>query len=121
MNRGGVVFGAGGQLHFLPALVIQQIIQLPAITRIPAAPPELAGVAQTEGEIVPVIRIGDTEQGLLLVCSYMGEPIAVIGQEIVGVGHYEVDPDHPESIVVGEARAKALDLGKIYARIQAGG
>jgi len=121
--RGGVVFKAGNQLHFLPALAVQQIGPLPPITRIPSAPAGLSGVAQSEGEIVPVIDLREgtqTGEGLLIVCSYMGEPIGVIGAEVVGIGHYEVDPEQPDAIIVGEKRARPLDLGKLYARMQTG-
>lgn len=120
MRRGGVVFRAAGKLHFLPALAVQQIGPLPQITRIPSAPPELAGVAQAEGEIVPVIDLRDAtdERGAFLVVSYLGEPIGVVFGEVVGVGHYDSDPTQSDAIVVGEARAKPLDLASMYAKLQ---
>lgn len=120
MRRGGVVFKAKGGLHFLPALAVQQICALPPITRIPAAT-ELAGIAQADGEIVPVVdlRARDERAGLLLVCSYMGELVGVAFSEVVGVGHWDVDPARSDVLVVGDARVRALDLGALYTKLQA--
>jgi chemotaxis signal transduction protein len=106
-------------MHFLPSLAVQQIGPLPPITRIPASPPELAGVVEAEGAIVPVIDLRkEKSEGLLLVCSYIGEPIGVALEEVIGVGHYDVDPAQSDSIIVGEARARPLDLASLYAKLQ---
>jgi chemotaxis signal transduction protein len=118
-RRAGVVVRADGGLHFLAALVVTRIVSTPAIGRVPGAPRELAGVAQTENEIVPVVDLRDRpEGGVLVVCSYMGEPLGVLVSEVVGVGHYDVDPETQDAVLVGAARVKALDLGRLYARLQ---
>jgi purine-binding chemotaxis protein CheW len=121
MRRGGIVFKAHGELRFLPALAVQQVLPLPPIARIPSAPPELAGVAQAEGEIVPVIdlRDGKDVNGSLIVCSYLGEPLGVAVREIVSIGHYDVDPEQSDAVVVAQARARPLDLASLYAKLQA--
>lgn len=118
-RRSGVVVRADGTTSFLPALVVARIVSPPPIGRLPGAPPELAGVAQTENEIVPVVDLRDASSGgVFVVCSYMGEPIGILVSEVVSVGHFDVDTEHPEAVIVGDARVKPLDLGRLFARLQ---
>jgi chemotaxis signal transduction protein len=121
MTRAAVVFRVDrARTQFLPALVVTRIGPIPPLGRVPGAPPELAGMAQTENEILPVVDLRDKSitSGVLLVCSYMTETLGVIVGEVIGVSHYEIDPEAQDSILVGDARVRALDLGKIYARLQ---
>jgi chemotaxis signal transduction protein len=120
-RRACVVVRADTRLHFLPALVVARIVPVPPMGRVPGAPRELAGVAQTEGEIVPIVDLREAPSkstGVLLVCAYMAEPIGVVVAEVIGVGHYDVDPEMPEAILVGDAQVRPLDLAKLYARLQ---
>lgn len=120
MTRAAVVFRVEGRMQFLPALVVTRIGPIPAIGRVPGAPPELAGMAQTENEILPIVDLREksADTGVLLVCSYMAETLGVLVAEVIAVSHYEVDPEAQDAILVGDARARALDLGKICARLQ---
>jgi len=56
---------------------------------------------------VPVVAIGSA-RGTMVVCSYLGEQVALVGGEVVQTG------------MCDDAQAKPLDLAAIYARIQAG-
>lgn len=120
-RRAGVVVRVDGRMLFLPAHVVTRIVPVPPMGRVPGAPPELAGVAQTEGEIVPVVDLRGAPSppaGVLLVCSHMAEPIGVVVGEVIGVGHYDVDPETSDAILIGDVRVRPLDLAKLYARLQ---
>jgi hypothetical protein len=40
-------------------------------------------------------------------------------REIVSIGHYDVDPEQSDAVVVAQARARPLDLASLYAKLQA--
>ncbi len=55
------VFRAGRERFCLHVLDTEEVVEWPAVTRIPLAPPFLAGVFNLRGNIVPVIDIAFTE------------------------------------------------------------
>ena len=126
-RHGAVVLRVGGGLAWLPASSVARLVPLPALGAVPNAPLDLAGVAHAGGEVMPVVDLrapGDRArppEGTLVVCTHVGEPLGLAGAAIVGVGHYDADPEHPESCVVGGERARPLDLAPIAARIGAHG
>ena len=121
-KRGGILLRDGEALWFVPASVAVKVAPLPEVTRVPGAPAELLGIAQIDGEILPVIALGNDRPkagGALLVCSYLGEEIGLVGGQIVGTGSFEVDEDGVSVSYAGES-ARPLDLAAIYARLQSG-
>jgi hypothetical protein len=121
-KRGGVLLRIDGALHFVPASVALAISPAPEITRVPGAPEQLLGVALHDGDVVPVIAIG-AARGAMLVCSYLGEKLAIMGAHIEGTGLYEPDGDGDKRDAVrhrGES-AKSLDIAALYARVQGEG
>jgi hypothetical protein len=101
----------------LPASVALKIVRTPKITRVAGAPPELLGIVLHEGQSIPVVALGDARGQMvareasahLIVCVWMGEPIAIAGGDVIASGMVETEG------------ARAVDLAAIYARIQAGG
>ncbi|HEY2512075.1 MAG TPA: hypothetical protein VGI39_14505, partial [Polyangiaceae bacterium] len=57
----------------------------------------------------------------MLVCSYMGEKIGLMGLHIEGTGVYEPDPTALDAVRFKGESARPLDLGAIYARLQGEG
>jgi purine-binding chemotaxis protein CheW len=110
-RRGGVLVKHGGDLRFLPAASVIGITPCPPISRVPGAPASLLGIVHTGGEIVPVVVEGNLTEprrdGPLVVCRYLGEPIGLLGFEIVGAGMFDVDPAIP-----------MLDLGATFATLR---
>jgi purine-binding chemotaxis protein CheW len=54
-NGGVLVFKAAGRRLALPLTDIVEIVRPAAITRVPHSPPELLGVANFRGTVVPVV------------------------------------------------------------------
>jgi hypothetical protein len=127
-KRGGVLVRLDGVLHFVPASVALSITTAPKIARVPGAPDGLLGAALHDGEVVPVIAIGSSRadspaprEESMLVCSYLGEKVCLLGATIVATGFYDVDPDAPDCVRHGGETAHTLDLAAIYARVQGEG
>ncbi len=115
---GGLLVRVGGVLHFLPTSMVLAIAPAPSVSRVPGAPTDLLGVAAHEGAIVPVISIGD-ERGVMVVCSYGGERLGLVGATVVGAGLFEREPESLGVSFSGEA-ARPLDLSLLYTRVLGG-
>lgn len=89
---GGVVFRVGGALFFLPATVAIKVMPMPEVARMPGAPEALVGVALVDGATLPVVAIGPS-RAAMLVCTHLGERIALVGLEVVASGSFEAAPD----------------------------
>jgi hypothetical protein len=119
-KRGGVLLRLEDALWFVPASVALSLAPAPQVARVPGAPPALLGVALEDGEVLPVIALGPA-RGAMIVCSYLGEKIGIIGGEIVGTGLFDVDADAADAVRFGDERARSLDIASIYARVQGEG
>jgi hypothetical protein len=119
-KRGGVLMRLDGVLHFVPASVALAITTVPEIARVPGAPEGLLGAALHDGEVVPVIAIGAARESML-VCSYLGEKVGLLGAAIVATGLYDVDPAAADTVRHGGETARTLDLAALYARVQGEG
>src|SRR4051812_7280013 len=56
-TRGHLVFACGESLYAIPAERAQEVVSLPALTRVPGAPGHLLGVFAHRGEVIPVIDL----------------------------------------------------------------
>jgi purine-binding chemotaxis protein CheW len=52
-----LTFSVGGELLGMAAWMVQEIVPLPRLARVPHAPAALMGVAQIRGVIVPVLSV----------------------------------------------------------------
>lgn len=119
-KRGGVLLRLDGALWFVPASVALSLAPAPQVARVPGAPPTLLGIALQDGEVLPVIALGPVHHAMI-VCSYLGEKIGLVGGEIVGTGLFPVDADAVDAVRFGDERARSLDVASIYARVQGEG
>ena len=122
-KRAGLLLRVDGALMFVPASIASTVTKAARITRVAGAPDELLGIILHEGHVVPVVAIGalakdgappssdlmGNGRGTMVICSYLGEPIALVGAEVVQSG------------VTDAEGATPIDFPAIYARIQAGG
>jgi hypothetical protein len=115
--RGGLL--APG-LWFVPSATAMRVVPLPPVARVPAAPPELLGIALVEGEVIGVVALGEAHSAIVL-CDVAGETVGLVGAEPVVSGDFEADPDPAAGGVEyhGE-RARNLDLSALLARVQGG-
>jgi len=52
-----VLFEAAGERLALPAAQVMEIVRPPTITRVPHSPPNLLGVANLRGRVLPVVSV----------------------------------------------------------------
>lgn len=130
IRQGGVLFRVGEALFFLPATVASKILPMPGVARVPGAPEELVGVALVEGEMVPVVAVGEldgrgaprttgttgerrrADNRPMLVCNYHGERVGLVGLEVIATGRLEDRDDGKE--------AALFDVGAVVARLREG-
>ncbi|HUK10508.1 MAG TPA: chemotaxis protein CheW [Stellaceae bacterium] len=102
-TRGGKAIGAGDrsdfvsvtiadQLFGIPVLQVQDVLGAQRITRVPLAPPEVAGSLNLRGRIVTAIDIRtrlrlpprpEGQHGMSVVCDYEGELYSML-VDVVG-------------------------------------
>ena len=119
-KRGGVLVRLDGALHFVPASVAVGIASAPKVARVPGSPEALLGAALHDGDVIPVITIGSANESML-VCSYLGEKVGLMGARIEATGVYEPDPEAVDAVRYRGESARTLDLAAIYARVQGDG
>jgi len=119
-KRGGVLVRHDGALKFLPASVVVRIATCPPISRVPGAPKPVLGIAYTSGEIVPVIDVSGAEARAtpLIVCRYLGEPVGIVGCDVVETGLFEPDTSAEGAVIARGAPARSLDLAAAFAKLQ---
>ena len=133
------VIGGGGcrigeERHFLPAAIASKVLPMPGVARVPGAPADLVGVALVEGDMVPVVAVGEVERRgsrrppttsrpradnrPMLVCEVMGERIGLVGLEIVATGSFA--PAEPEGVVHDDAVVPLFDVAAVVAGLREG-
>jgi len=55
--KGHLVFACGTSLYAVPSETAAEVVNLPALTRVPGSPPHLLGVFAHRGEVLPVIDL----------------------------------------------------------------
>jgi chemotaxis signal transduction protein len=128
---GGVVFRASDELYLLPATIASKVLPMPGVARVPGAPAELVGVALVEGEMIPVVAIGDLDargsrrppadrsrahNRPMLVCTYLGERVGLVGLVIVATGRF--DSSDPSTVEHAGVRATPFDVGEVFRRLR---
>lgn len=114
-HAGAVLFRAGAQLYFLPATVATKIAPVPAaIGRVPGSPAELVGLALVDGAVIPIARIGDARDALLVV-SYLGDRFGLVGMRLVATGRFAASSDH---VLYEGEHARPFDLSALIARMR---
>jgi hypothetical protein len=112
---GGVVVRVPERLLYVPAASVLRLAPIPQITRVPGAPEGLLGVALHEGEILPIVSIGP-ERDVMLVCTYAGALLGVVGGLVVETGMFDASEDGV-SVRCGEETATGLDLASVCAKL----
>jgi chemotaxis signal transduction protein len=138
VRHGGVVFRVRDDLFFLPASIAMKVMPTPVMARVPGSPSELRGVALVDGDMIPVVQLGEPENltwsgalkasgfesGAMLVCVVLGEQLGLVGIDIVATGSFEeVTPStaHAGPVVkMGDEQALPFDVAEVIARVREG-
>lgn len=131
---GGVIFRIVDARYFLPASVASKVLPMPRVARVPGAPADLVGVALVEGEMIPVVAIGEldargsrrppstsrprADNRPMLVCDVLGERVGLVGLEILATGFFP--PAEPEGVMHGDTAIPLFDVGAVVARLRQG-
>lgn len=131
---GGVLFRIAEQLYFLPATIASKVLPMPIMAHVPGAPAELVGVALVEGEMVPVVAVGELDQRAsrrpkaterpradnrpMLVCTYLGERVGLVGLEIIATGRF--DSSHADQVSHDGVHAELFDVGAVFSSLRDG-
>jgi chemotaxis signal transduction protein len=113
-SQGGVVFRVGEELFFLPATVAQRVAPVPQIGRIPSAPPDLCGLALVDGEMIPIVALGSSRSAMLVV-TYLGDRLGLVGIDVVATGRFETQHDH---VLHDSEHARLFDVAAVVARVR---
>jgi len=102
-----VTFTLDGSLYGIDVVRVQEALRSHARTRVPLAPPTVAGLVNLRGQVVLTIdlrtRLGlsgraDLAEPMMVVVQVDGEPVSLLVDEIgdvveVGPGSFETPPD----------------------------
>jgi chemotaxis signal transduction protein len=129
---GGVVFRVGDAKYFLPATVANKVLPMPGVARVPGAPVDLVGVALVEGEMVPVVAVAQLDSPSarravttlrpradnrpMLVCTYLGERVGLVGLEILSTGLFE--KSEAGGVVHDGTQAPLFDVAAVVAKLR---
>ncbi|MBB2961154.1 chemotaxis protein CheW [Methylobacterium sp. R2-1] len=129
-DRRYLVLTLGPDDFALDAGVVRELIRPPRLTRVPGAPPTLAGLANLRGMALPVLDlrrivhpdIEPATEPTRVVVAEAGEPVGLIVDRIVAfsVGTESVESDGPgrsrrRSVANGSGSARVLDLPALVA------
>jgi chemotaxis signal transduction protein len=114
VTQGGVVFRVERELFYLPATVAQRIAPVPNIGRIPSAPADLCGLALVDGEMIPIVALAPPRTAMLVV-TYLGERLGIVGVEVVATGRFETRHDH---VIHEGEHARLFDVSAVVARVR---
>lgn len=119
-KSGGLLLREGPRLYFLPASVAVRIDAMPAqVVRVPGGPGHLLGIATHEGEVLPVVTIGE-DRSTMVVCRFAGELLGLVGAKVERTGFFEPSPADGGAVHYEGERAETIDLGEIYMALQGG-
>ena len=86
-----VAFYLGNQEFTLPTIVVQEVIRTMPVSKLPSAPPLIAGAVSLRGKITPLIRLRDAlevssprmqEDKFIIVCRRQGLQVGLIIERV---------------------------------------
>jgi purine-binding chemotaxis protein CheW len=104
-----VAFTLGGETYGIDIAAIQEIIRLPEITPIPRTAPDVEGVINLRGKIVPIVdlrarlglsSVGRTASSRVIVVQVGESTVGLIVDGVTGVLHLPTSSIEPPSELV---------------------
>jgi hypothetical protein len=99
----GLVVRLRSERRFLPAILVQNVVPTPRLSRVPGSTLCLALV---QGRVLPVLELGPPG-GVLVVCHNEGEAVALAGLEVEKSGFF---PAAGDGVLVEEESVSPLDI-----------
>lgn len=117
-----VLFQLAGENYGVDIYLVQRLIEVPEITRIPRAPEFIAGVIDVRGDIIPVVNLkrrfgfSDTEvnqQGRLVIVEIGDQTVAFLVDgvsEVTRLAREDIEP--PSELVTSTGTQFIAGIGK---------
>ena len=114
-----LAFRVGAKVMALEAEEVAAVARRPALTRVPGAPPALAGICALQGRMTPVIELSralslSEGAGALLLALRGAEPVALAVDQVLGFS----DDSSVERLDLRSVLAQALQPGEATAPLQ---
>lgn len=116
----GIVMKVGEHDLVVPQVEVQELIDLPAYTRVPGAAPWLLGVANVRGELLPIIGlkglISDSAASIdqtsrLVVLNDEGNPAGFVVDRVEGLRRFQAGEQNHEMVSNAPERLTPYLLG----------
>ena len=103
-TRQFVTFITGGEVFAVDMAPVQEIIRLPAVVRVPLAPPTLDGLANLRGKVLPIISLRrmfgfpeqEADDATRAVIIDVGQPLGFVVDRVASV--VGVEPNQIEDV-----------------------
>ncbi|QAY75901.1 chemotaxis protein CheW [Sphingosinicella sp. BN140058] len=107
-----LTFVVAGERLAIPAGEIAEVIRAPAVSRVPLAPPSLAGIANLRGAVIPIVSLAallgsaDARRGERVIVLGGGSPVGLFVDHVSALVPLE-------SARAGDDSIRLLDLGPL--------
>lgn len=103
-TRQFVTFATGTEVFAAPMSMVQEIIRVPEVVRVPLAPPTLNGLANLRGRVLPIVSLrglfgfetGRHDDATRVLVVNVGRPLGFVVDRVTSV--IEVEPDRIEDV-----------------------
>ena len=111
-----VTFDVAGEMFAVPMAPVQEIIRVPAVARLPLAPPALVGLANLRGRVLPIVdlrrlfqldtRVHDDATRALVID--LGQPLGFVVDHVASVVSVEASAIEPATAIQSVVHADYL-------------
>ena len=101
----GLVVRVRSERRFLPAILVQNVVPTPRLSKVPGSALRLALV---QGRVLPVVELGPPG-GELVVCHNEGETVALAGLEVEKSGFF---PAAGDGVLVEDQPVSPFDIAQ---------
>jgi len=120
-------FTLGGEEYSIPILKVREIINLPAMTRLPRAPEYIEGVTNLRGHVVPIVNIkkivrvgeGTDGGGKVIILANGRVTFGILVDGITGVIGIDESAIEPADRILEGSSDRLLGLAKCQERLVA--
>lgn len=111
-----VTFILGGEVFAVEMTPVQEIIRLPAVVRVPLAPPSLLGLANLRGKVLPIIGLRrilglperEQDEATRALVIDTGQPLGFVVDRVASVISARPDQIEPVSGIQGAVKGELL-------------
>jgi purine-binding chemotaxis protein CheW len=107
-----IIVEARGHLLSVPTAQVREVTAAQQVTPVPRAPPEVIGLTQVRGQIVPVLSVGGQPAGS---SPRPGDPLVIVE---LGAARAALWVDKVHGVVEDAPLAEPLDVAALFDGVQ---